>query len=352
LQGTFLAMSRLRRVLRVGAIAVPGAFGCAAVAYRWQNRPKLPAHHLQSLEGRSVVVTGGTSGVGWATVEGLLALGAHVIVGARDAHRGQVLISAMAGEGRVEVLPLELTDPESVATFAEEAMRRIAAATGGIHALVNCAAEIRCTPDKTFGGIDRTFATNQLGPQQLSNCLLPDLLRAAGKQGDAGSEYRPRVVLIGSRLERRGRIDLESLRMHGVPDPALTVHFDPMRNYAATKLANMQLARELHKRLAGSSVDIIVVSPGMVHTGLWAHFPAWYKAITYPVRAACLRSPTEGAAGVLFAIAANEAQGLGHAYLCDGKLIECSEAAKDDASSAALYELCQQLMQTGTQKHY
>lgn len=314
--------------------------------YRWKNRVELPPHELQSLRGRSVVLTGGTSGIGRATVEGLLALGAHVVVGSRNADRGRALLEKLDSEGgRLEVVQLDLADPRSVEGFASEARTRALRETGAIHAIINSAAEIRCAPELTPGGVDATFASNHLGPQHLLECLLPELTKGAtqGHGGSVASTLRPRVVLLGSRLERRGLVDLQSLETTGMPDPSMSKQFDPMRNYGASKLANMHLALELRRRLGDLPVDVLVVSPGMVNTGLWGNFPLWYRTLTYPVRAALLRSPKEAAQGVLFAVAAREAEGTAHRYLCDGKSLESSEAAKDAVLARALFDLCSRL---------
>ena len=142
-----------------------------------------------------------------------------------------------------------------------------------------------------------------------------------------------------------------------------------MLRYADTKLCNMLLAAALAERWRGKAVDVLAVTPGMVHTGLWRHFPQWYQALTYPVRALALRSADDAAQGVVFAAAAIEADGksgartllppprsrrtlgvltvwpgkLG-AYLSDGLEVEPSQGAKDGKAAARLYEVCGELI--------
>lgn len=342
-----MAYSRLAKVGKGVAVTAGIAIVGAGGVFRWRNQPQMPPYKLLDLRGRQVLITGATSGIGQATAEELVRQGAHVLVGARDVDRGRALgdtlaASAKASGSNVTILPLDLADPRSVATFAEEVGQHVAANSGpaessGIHAIVCAAAEIRCSLDRTPNGIDITFATNHLGPQQLLGALLPELKKAAS------AERHARVVLVGSRLERRGLVDVEMLSNEGVPDGRMLEKFDPMVNYASSKLANMLLATELRKRWEGENIDLLIVSPGMVHTRLWKDFPAWYRGLTYPVRAAFLRSPSDAAEGIVYAVAAEEAEGKLGAYLYDGRPLESSAAAHDEQKAHELFELCTKL---------
>jgi len=333
----------LRRAGKILAVGVPSSFvGCAAL-WRWQHRVNLPPHELMDLRGRNIVMTGATSGIGRALAETLATRGANVIVGSRDAAKGQSLCSQLrlvSGGGNVEAFLVDLGDPGSVANFVAEVKESVAS-TGGVHALVSAAAEIKCELERSsISGVDMTFAINHLGPQQLVSSLAPEIRRAAS------SERAARVVLLGSRLERRGALNLEVLQNQGVPDPRMLESFDPMGNYASSKLANMLLCKELHARFEGTNVDVFIVSPGMVHTDLWRNFPAWYRILTYPVRATFLRSTREAAAGVLYALAARELEGMGGKYMSDGKVIESSEAAQNQEQASALFAVCSHLIET------
>lgn len=296
------------------------------------------------MRGRTVLLTGGTSGIGRATAEALVKRGAHLIIGARDLARGKALSADLrqlgdSTGGGVTVLSLDLADSDSAAKFSVAAQRVANERGDGIHTVVCSAAEIRCAQAFSRHGVDVTFATNHLGPHQLLEDLVP-VLRTTGSKA-----RRARVVLLGSRLERQGLLDLVLLRDRGLPDPRiLQAPFNPMQNYATSKLANMHLATALSRRLQGASVDVLVLSPGMVHTGLWSQFPSWYRALTYPVRALFLRSSADAAEGVVFAVAAKEAEGLVHAYLYDGRPLEASPAAQDSAVAEELFNLCSDIV--------
>ena len=182
------------------------------------------------------------------------------------------------------------------------------------------------------------------------------------------AERSARVVIVGSRLERQGRLDVDTLeatrgaRLHDtVPAAAAAgassgggnAPFQPMNAYADTKHANMLLLTHLAATrwrvdegaaAAGPAAAVFAVSPGMVDTNLWGHFPLWYRALTAPVRAVALRTPQEGAAGVVFAATAKSLEGRSGLYLADGCELAPSEASTDALKSARLFDVCARLI--------
>ena len=86
----------------------------------------------------------------------------------------------------------------------------------------------------------------------------------------------------------------------------------------------------------------------MVNTGLWRHFPTWYRILTYPLRAIALRSTEEAAMGVLYACTAMEAEDIpvanSYVYLSDGVSIEPSVPARNEKLAEQLFQVCDDLM--------
>ena len=164
-------------------------------------------------------------------------------------------------------------------------------------------------------------------------------------------EEGSRVVIVGSKLERQGKLDVEvvrssrgkSLRSGG---RQLNQKPSPVQHYSDTKLANSLLGTHLSSLFP--SVTTVVVSPGMVNTGLWRNFSAPYRAVTYPLRALALRSPEDAAEGVFYAAAAAEVEeekGSGCIFLVDGVRGQQSEVAEDKVKAKELYEVCAELIE-------
>jgi NAD(P)-dependent dehydrogenase (short-subunit alcohol dehydrogenase family) len=202
--------------------------------------------------GRTVLVTGANSGLGLRTAEALAARGAHVLMGCRDATRGEAARSEVttgATGPAPEVVPLDLADLGSV----RDAARSVADAVERLDVLVNNAGVMAMPLRRTADGFELQFATNHLGHYALTGLLLPVLLRAKG----------PRVVTVSSNVHRMGRNDWS--------DP----NWERRRYlkwlaYGQSKLANLLFTRELARRAheAGSPLVAVAAHPGNSATHL------------------------------------------------------------------------------------
>ncbi|MFE2153919.1 oxidoreductase [Streptomyces lavendulae] len=205
------------------------------------HRTHWTAADLPSQAGRTVVVTGATSGLGAVTARELARAGAHVVLAVRDTARGERLAATLTGS--VEVRPLDLADLSSVRAFAAGWDRPL-------DVLVNNAGVMAVPEARTADGFETQFATNHLGPFALTNLLLPHLT------------YR--VVTVASNAHRRPGVDID------FDDINSERAYSPWRAYQQSKLANLLFTRELQRRLseAGSPVTAHAVHPGYAATNL------------------------------------------------------------------------------------
>jgi NAD(P)-dependent dehydrogenase (short-subunit alcohol dehydrogenase family) len=202
--------------------------------------PRWTARDIAPQNGRTVVVTGGNSGIGRAAAAALSAAGARVVLAVRDRSRGETAAGAMSGQ--VEVAQLDLTDLASIRAFAE-------AWEGPLDVLVNNAGVMAVPEGRTADGFELQIGTNHLGHFALTNLLLPQIT--------------DRVVTISSGLHRRGHIDLDDLNWR-------TRRYDPWQAYGQSKLANLLFTLELERRLErdGSAVRAHAAHPGYAATNL------------------------------------------------------------------------------------
>jgi NAD(P)-dependent dehydrogenase (short-subunit alcohol dehydrogenase family) len=219
-------------------------------------------------DGRRIVVTGATSGIGFETAKALAGRGARVVLAVRNRAKGEEAASRIAGD--VEVRDLDVSDLASVRAFAADA--------GDVDVLVNNAGVLGVPFALSADGVELHLATNHLGHFALTNLLLPRLT--------------DRVVVVSSQSHRSGVLDVDDLgwQRRG---------YAPYAAYAQSKLANMLFLAELQRRLtaAGSTLRVTGAHPGSTATaitantgnrlktwvGSWGHglvgMPAWKGAL-------------------------------------------------------------------------
>jgi NAD(P)-dependent dehydrogenase (short-subunit alcohol dehydrogenase family) len=243
-------------------------------------------------DGRTALVTGANTGVGFHVARVLAERGAHVLLGCRDAGRAAEAadrLRAARPGARVGVVPLDLASLASVAAAADT----VRAGHDRLDLLVNNAGVMR-TPDRTTAdGFELQLGTNHLGHVALTGRLLGLLLATPGA----------RVVTVSSPAHRQAPRDADPL--------AAPRRYSPAGAYARSKLANLLFAYELQHRLAAAGHDArsLAAHPGGARTELNRHMPAimlargrsWgvWRPITQPPERAALsilRAATDPAA--------------------------------------------------------
>jgi NAD(P)-dependent dehydrogenase (short-subunit alcohol dehydrogenase family) len=219
------------------------------------------AHRVADLSGRTVVVTGGTGGLGYWAAEQLAAAGASVVIAARSPEKGRAALASLALRvpgADATFVRLDLADLASVAEAAEElaVLPRIDAllANAGILSTKGGRTE-------TADGFETMLGTNFLGHFALIGRLLP-ALEAQAAAGGPGA----RVVHLGSISHEFFRLDLDDLQ-------STTGRFREFRTYGRSKLAVMTYGFELDRRLrlAGSPVSSLIAHPGFAVDELTPH---------------------------------------------------------------------------------
>jgi dehydrogenase/reductase SDR family member 12 len=239
---------------------------------------------LGRMDGKFVLVTGATSGLGLAAAEGFAGLGATVCLVARDARRGELARTQVAehctgGEALLELC--DLAELSSVRALAQ----RLQARTARLHVLVNNAGVMAPKRTLTVDGIELTFAVNAVAPFLLTSLLLDPLRRSAPS----------RIVDVSSGGMYARRLLADDLQSQ-------LGDFNGTAAYARTKRAEVILTEMWAQRLQGSGVVVHAMHPGWADTaGVRASLPRFYKA-TRPL----LRSPAQGADTIVWLGAADE----------------------------------------------
>jgi len=301
---------------------------------RQVNPPAWTEKDLPDQAGRTVVVTGANSGLGYLTSLELAKQGAHVIMAARDLEKGrlaQARILALRPRGSVELRQLDLADLDEVKTFAH----RLLDEHKPIDVLVNNAGIMMPPRSLTAQGHELQFGVNHLAHFALTGLLLPLLLEGRDS----------RVVTVSSDLHKRGHIhfdDLSGDRKYG------RVAF-----YAQSKFANVLFALELDRRLraAGLPIKSLLAHPGYAATNLQMSGPSGALKLFMRLGNRFLaQSAQRGVLPQLYAVAAPEADG-GQFIGPDGPKekkgyptqVQPAEAARDHSLAERLWLLSERL---------
>lgn len=269
------------------------------------------------LLGRTVLVTGGYSGLGRETARALAAKGAAIVLSGRDATK----LSATADElaemtgGRIDTLVCDLASLAAVRAAGAEARARFER----IDILINNAGVMATPRGRTADGFETQFGTNHLGHFLLTKQLMPLI--------EKGS--RQRIVNLSSRGHHLSPVDFD--------DPNFEHRdYDKWRAYGQSKTANILFAVGLEKRFGPAGIHAYALHPGGIETNLGRHMSeddrAWMRERIRKLAEESgdasqgWKSIPQGAATPCWVATASELEGRGGLYAED-----CHVAAIDDA---------------------
>jgi len=285
------------------------------------------------MQGRTVIVTGGNSGVGKATATALAAAGAETVITARSESRGRQALDDIrrdSGSDRVGLVVFDLADLASVRDGADQLLDRCPE----IHVLVNNAGLVLSQRTETRDGFETTFATNHLGPFYLTQLLTDRLVASAPA----------RVVNVASTAHRSAR--------HGVgfDDLQSEKRYSAMNAYSRSKLANILFTNELARRLAGTGVTANSAHPGTVATGFARDDDAsGILAFGIKVIKPFVLTPEKGARTSVYLASSPEVADVTGQYFVKCRPRSPSAAARDPEAAARLWSVSEGLVEEATQ---
>jgi NAD(P)-dependent dehydrogenase (short-subunit alcohol dehydrogenase family) len=276
------------------------------------------------MAGRTVLVTGGTAGIGRATALGLARMGAHLAVTGRDRGRAEGAASEVraAGGGQVDVFLADLSSQSEVRRLADEVLHRLSR----IDVLVNNAGGYWNTRHVTADGLERTFALNHLAPFLLTNLLLDRLRRSAPA----------RVITVSSNAQAQGRIDFDDLQGER--------SYSGARVYSQSKLANVLFTYELARRLRATAVTANALHPGVTRTSFGAEDPGGVQRRLVPFVRPFMKAPAQGAATSIRLASAPYLEQVTGRYFANGKPTRSAKRSYDEAAAARLWQVSAELV--------
>ncbi len=212
--------------------------------------------NISDLTGKTIVVTGGNSGLGYESVKAFAGKGAEVVLASRSVDKGEeakMKIQKDVPEGKIKVMQLDLGDLESVRNFASA----FKSAYKKLDVLLNNAGIMMTPYFTTKDGFEGQFGTNHLGHFALTGLLMDILLHTEGA----------RIVNVSSGAHKNGKMDFDNLQFSEGRE------YSPMKAYGRSKLSNLLFTYELQRKLEAAKKDTIAVAahPGVAMTNLARH---------------------------------------------------------------------------------
>lgn len=283
-----------------------------------------------NMNGKQVVITGATSGIGYETAKSLAKMGASISIIARNDQKGAAVVHQIkenTGNASIDHFSADLSSQKQL----EKAAIHILGKHQVIDVLINNAGAWYSDFGLTEDQVERMFAVNHLAYFLLTHFLLPGLKLSASA----------RVINVASDSHFKGKIHWDDLN--------LSHHYHGLKAYGQSKLANVLFTYEFVRRNPNSNITMNAVQPGLVKTNIGTKHTNPFHALAWRVRRSAGMPPSEGAQASIY-LASNEAvEGVTGKYWdhCKEKL--SSRASYDEEAAARLWNYCERM---GSIAHY
>jgi NAD(P)-dependent dehydrogenase (short-subunit alcohol dehydrogenase family) len=266
-------------------------------------------------EGKHVVITGATRGIGLATAHALAARGATLSIIGRDPEKGKQAIAGISrecGDSRARFYRADLSVQKEIRSVAAMLLQE----RPQVDVVINNAAVWYSRFGLTEDQIERMFAVNHLAGFLLTHLLIGGLKRAG----------RARVINMASDSHFNGKIHFDNLNLAG--------HYHGLRAYRQSKLANVLFTYEFARRNPGMGIAIHAVHPGLVKTDIGIRHTDPFHRLAWRLRRSAGSRPEEGAATAVFLASASEGDSMTPRYWseCLPRLSSARSHHADDAA--------------------
>ena len=273
------------------------------------------------MQGKTIVITGGTSGIGEVAALDLARQGARIVLIARDRARGEATLATLRSANPAAQHAAHYGDLSVIADMKRVA-QAVAASETRIDVLINNAGAVFLSRRVSADGLEMTFATNHMAYFVVTNILLDRLKATPGA----------RIVSTASDAHKSGKLDFDDLQSEK--------SYSSFRVYGTSKLCNILFTRELARRLEGSGVTANCQHPGFVGTRFGQNNASniFLKLLARTIMAFGL-SPEEGARTIIHLASSPDVATISGEYFYRCKVAEPTQAAQDDDAAKRLWQV-------------
>ncbi len=277
---------------------------------------------MSILDGKTALVTGANSGMGMATAAALSDMGATVIMLCRNEKRGKEAFNTLSEkpDRKLELILCDLGDFSSINAFADTFRKKYDC----LDILVNNAGFISLDRQTTKDGLEMQFGVNFVGHFLLTMKLI-DLFPRGG-----------RIVNVTSGAHKSGNIHFDDIN--------LTKHFNVIKAYSQSKLANVLFTRELAKRLKDRGITVNCCHPGAVATNIGISRDTGFGKTVTGMLKPFFQTPEQGARTAIYLASSKDVEGITGEYFYKCKIAKSSERSKDMTLAKKLFDFSEQLV--------
>lgn len=277
------------------------------------------------MNGRTVLVTGATNGIGKATAMELARMDAQVVLVGRSRPKTEATVSEIfrkTGNNALDYIIADLALMSGVRQVAETFRQKY----DRLHVLVNNVGGIFAQRQVTSEGLEMTFALNHLSYFLLTSLLL-DILKASAPA---------RIVNVSSDAHRFGGLNLDDLQSEQ------SYGMGGFRAYSQSKLMNVMFTYELAQRLEGTGVTVNAMHPGAVATG-FGHNNRGLVGLVFRSFSRFSLTPEQGADTVVYLASSPDVEGVTGKYFDRRKAVLSSSHSYDEDKARRLWEISAEL---------
>ncbi len=274
------------------------------------------------MQGKRVLITGASDGIGKQAALDLAKMGADVVIAGRNPAKTRAVLEQInaLGDGDHAMLLADLSSNQQTKDLAAQFLGMY----DRLDVLLNNAGAVFSEYQASADGFEMTFALNHISYYLLTHLLLDTITRTAEEQGEA------RIINVSSSAHRNATLQLDNLRNDS--------GYSFMKSYGASKLMNVQFTYELARRLADTTVTVNAVHPGLVDTGFGHNTGRLWSALIKIAQKLFAISPEKGAETLVYLASSPEVAGLSGKYWNEKQEKRSSDNSYDREQQRRLWE--------------